>query len=199
MPITLPNLPGFRRVSWNTRRAVARNTSPFTYSYKTSDFGGQQLLAEITLPLMKRPEAMAWVATLTQLQGTDTFYFSDPLHTRPLGNGTGAPLVNGASQLGASLITDGWAANTEQVLKSGDWLSIDDLLYMQTVDADSDASGNATLTLFPDVQVAFADNAEIKIGADARGTFEMINNGSASFEVHGLMASGLTLQARHIV
>lgn len=178
---------------------MARDSSPFVYSYKTSDFGGKQLLADITLPLMKRPEAMAWLATLTQLQGTDTFYFSDPLHTRPLGSGTGTPLVSGGSQLGASLITDGWAANTEGILKSGDWLSIDDLLYMQTVDVDSDASGNATLTLFPEVEVAFADNSEIKIGADARGTFEMISNGPANFDVHGLMSGGLTLQARHIV
>lgn len=102
----------------------------------------------------------------------------------PLG---GTPLVNGASQTGTSLITDGWTAAAASRLKAGDVFTIagvnkanpvtgaDTGILMQfVVDADvsSDGSGNLTATIHPGittsgayktVSASPADNAAITV------------------------------------
>lgn len=102
----------------------------------------------------------------------------------PLG---GTPLVNGASQTGASLITDGWTASAASRLKKGDVITItgvyavnpvsgDTLQDLQqfvvTADVSSDGSGNATIGIYPSivtsgatktVSAAPTDNAAIQI------------------------------------
>ena len=70
-----------------------------------------------------------------------------------LGAGGGTPLVNGASQTGASIITDGWPAGT-LVLKAGDLVTFatgPTLVYDITADVTSDGTGNATLPVSPNV------------------------------------------------
>ena len=79
----------------------------------------------------------------------------------PLG---GTPLVNGASQSGASLITDGWTASAASRLKEGDIFTIDDVYavnpvskqstgqlaqFVVTADVSSDGSGNLTAAISP--------------------------------------------------
>lgn len=82
----------------------------------------------------------------------------------PLG---GTPLVNGASQTGTSLVTDGWTAAASNRLKEGDVFTIGDDVFgvnprsrqstgqlrqfVVTADADSDGSGNATLSISPEI------------------------------------------------
>lgn len=75
------------------------------------------------------------------------------------------PVVNGASQTGASLITDGWAVSTA-VIKDGDVFTIagvnavnpvdgSDLGYLRqfvaTADGTSDGSGDLTLSISPSI------------------------------------------------
>ena len=70
----------------------------------------------------------------------------------PNGAGGGTPLVNGASQTGSSLVTDGWP-NTTLVMKAGDVFKVAGLnaLYRIRDDLTSDGSGNGTLTINPPV------------------------------------------------
>lgn len=94
-----------------------------------------------------------------------------PTHTvGPLG---GTPLVNGASQTGTSLITDGWTAAAANRVKEGDIFTLGSgatsiygvkpqtaasggatstgvlQQFVCTADGDSDASGNLTLSISP--------------------------------------------------
>jgi hypothetical protein len=110
----------------------------------------------------------------------------------PLG---GTPLVNGASQTGASLVTDGWTASAANRLKKGDIFTIaavyavnpvsgDTLSHLQqfvvTADVASDGSGNATIPISPSitatgayktVSASPADNAAITVlGAASTNT-----------------------------
>lgn len=86
-----------------------------------------------------------------------------PTHT--VGSHGGTPLVNGASQTGTSLVTDGWTINTT-VLKAGDVIRLasvngvnpqnyNDTGYQQEFvvqnDVTSDGSGNATITIYPGI------------------------------------------------
>lgn len=102
----------------------------------------------------------------------------------PLG---GTPLVNGAGQSGASLVTDGWSLAAALRLRKGDVFTIAGVnavnpqsrqstgqlrQFVVTADVSSDAGGNATIPIFPSitasgafqtVDAAPADNAAITV------------------------------------
>ena len=105
----------------------------------------------------------------------------------------GTPLVNGASQSGASLVTDGWTASTA-ALKKGDIFTITNVhrvhpetkqstgvaqQFVVTADATADGSGNLTIGIFPaivgpagspatqNVSALPADNAAITVAGTA--------------------------------
>src|ERR1051326_589691 len=79
----------------------------------------------------------------------------------PLG---GTPLVNGANQTGANLVTDGWTASAANRLKQGDIFTVANVYavnpmnrrntgrlrqFVVTGDVNSDGSGNATIPISP--------------------------------------------------
>ena len=65
-------------------------------------------------------------------------------------------MVNGASQAGTSLITDGWAG-TNPILRAGDIISVAGLAMVFDVTADVNRSGvNATIPINPPI---FAGNS----------------------------------------
>lgn len=74
---------------------------------------------------------------------------------------TTGPLVNGASQAGTSLASDGWKASST-VLLAGDYFQIGDQYFMAVEDAASDSGGIATLEFRPALRDSPADNAEIQ-------------------------------------
>jgi hypothetical protein len=124
-------------------------------------------------------------------------YSSQNVQTHTVGAHAGTPLVNGGSQNDtyadtkatneSSLVTDGWSTSITGVLKKGDVFTIANvsavnpvtkapLPYLQQfvvkADANSDGSGNATLTVSPaiissgayqTVSATPADNAAITV------------------------------------
>lgn len=111
----------------------------------------------------------------------------------------GTPLVNGASQTGSSLVTDGWTASAA-ILKKGDIITLDSVngvnpqsrqstftarQFVVTADVSADGSGNATIPVYPSIAAsgAFktvdalpADNAAITVlgTASASGIENMV-------------------------
>lgn len=71
----------------------------------------------------------------------------------PNGAGGGTPLVNGASQTGASLVTDGWSNSITGVVYSGDVFRVAGLnqTFRSTSTVNSTSSGAATLTINPPI------------------------------------------------
>jgi len=91
----------------------------------------------------------------------DVFIF--PHTVGPLG---GAPLVNGASQTGSALITDGWTAAAALRFKKGDVFTIASVFavhpqsrlsttqlqqFVVTADMSSDGAGNGTVSIYPPI------------------------------------------------
>ena len=93
----------------------------------------------------------------------DSFSMVLPGHKQPQGAASGTPLVNGATQTGRTLATRGWSANVAGILKAGDFIGItgQTKVYMVTSDANSDASGNATLVIEPALMATPADGAAL--------------------------------------
>ena len=121
------------------------------------------------------------------------WYMDQNCNTHTTGTFTtgSTPLVKGASQTGASLITDGWA-NSTAVIKKGDVFTIADVnhvnpqsltsvataqQFVATADGTSDGSGNLTISISPSittgtgfqtVDASPADNAAITmVGAES--------------------------------
>ena len=81
------------------------------------------------------------------------------------GVGTGTPLVDGASQTGSSLLTDGWGNTVTNSVRAGDAIKIagDNAVYIVTADANSDGAGHVTIPISPPLRTSPADNADLTI------------------------------------
>lgn len=175
-PINLPSTPAPSEVRIAPRSIVAVAVSPFSGAQQAYQHQGQFWQADITLPPMRTADAAPWMAAFLQLNGRyGTFRLGNAAMQTPRGAATGTPLVKGASQTGQSLITDGWSASVTGILKQGDYIQIEDRLYMLMIDANSDASGNATLDIWPRLRAAPADNAVITT-SNCKGLFRLTSN-----------------------
>jgi hypothetical protein len=141
--------------------------SPFTGEQNFFDWSREFWILDFALPPMRGVQADEWTAGfMLKLNGRiGTFYCGIPLRTSPNGVGTGTPLVMSAGQTGRTLITDGWTPSVAGILKVGDCFQLGSgenaRVHQLTQTADSNASGQATLELWPRIQIAPADNAAL--------------------------------------
>lgn len=175
-PLTLPTSPSIREMTWTPQTNVAVSTSEFTGEQQVYEHQGMWWNVEVALPPMERAEAEEWISFFLKLNGQQgTFRMGDPDGTTARGVATGTPLVNGASQTGKSLITDGWTISTTDILKAGDWIQIGDYAYKNLNDVNSDGSGNATLDIWPRLRSSPGNNATI-IVASPTSLFRLASN-----------------------
>ncbi len=82
----------------------------------------------------------------------------------PNGLGTASIMVVDASQVGNSVLTDGWPTDTASCVVVGDVISIagEVAVYMVAATADSNASGEVTIPLNPPLRSSPANNALVK-------------------------------------
>lgn len=144
-----------------------------------------------------------------------------PSHTP--GTKAGTPLVNGASQTGASLVTDGWT-NSTAALKKGDIFTLAGVYrvhpetkastgvlqqFVATADGTADGSGNLTISISPSIVTSGAtqnvsgspaDNAAITVAgtaSTAHGISLAFQKGAFAFATADLfLPKGLDFAAR---
>lgn len=179
-PLTFPSDLGVESFRVIQRVSVGRNESPFNFAEQVYDWGGQILGIEATMPRMNRETAEIFNSFLFSLNGRKgTFLMSIPGSEDALGVATGTPLVNGASQTGNELDTDGWTPNTTDIVKAGTWFSYgtgtSTRLHKVLADADSNGSGEATLTIWPNLRSSPADNAALDF-TSPQGLFRLDGN-----------------------
>jgi hypothetical protein len=130
--------------------------------------GGHRWAISAGWPPMKRAD-WAILFGFAQAQrgqyGTFTYVLPGNLSTAN-GVATGTPLVMGASQTGRSIVTDGWTINITGILKAGDFIKFNGhaKVYMVTADANSNGSGQATISIEPALFSSVADNEPIITG-----------------------------------
>jgi len=161
---------------------------------------GDLLIFEFQLPPKTPAQADAWVAWAFGQRGTfGTFYGYDPDRRTPRGVATGTPLVNGGSQAGYSLITDGWTASVTGILQAGDWIEVGGLLRMVTQDADSDGSGNATLSISPGIGPGLSPSDDAAITtANPKGVFRLIDD-RLTWDSDVIRVQGLSFRAIEVL
>lgn len=193
-PLTFPSI-GIKSINIRARTVVGASASPFTGQQQVYKHQGQWWEMEVTMPPMKRDEAEQVAAFLLKMNGKyGTFLLGDPANTSPRGVGTGTPLVSGGSQTGDQLLTDGWTTSTTGILKAGDWIQLGTgsatRLYKVLDDVNSDASGIATLNIFPSLRQSPADNAEVVVSSP-KGQWRLATN-ETNFSIDEASIYGIT-------
>jgi len=181
-PISLPTGSTVqpKETTFRIVRQVASSSSAFTGAQQVYMYQGEWWEAEIQLPPMRGASARAWIATLVSMRGIyGQMYLGDWDGRTPNGTASGTPLVKGASQTGNSLITDGWGASVTGIMKAGDYIQlgsgISQRLHMVVADANSDGSGDCTLSIEPALRVSPADNLAITTSSP-KGVFRLSSN-----------------------
>lgn len=164
--LTMPDATSFKSNQFGLVSNTSMTKSAFNDFFTTKQRIGQHWVGTYTLEAMRAEsdKGKSWQAFLWELDGmSGRFYAYDPDRRTPSGTGGGTPVVNGASQKGNFLITDGWN-NSETVLEIGDYFEVNNELKM-VVNADvaSDGSGNATIQFVPELRRSPDDNATITV------------------------------------
>lgn len=181
-PLTLPSSP-IARVVFSAASAVSISRSPFSFISQVQQFAGQTWFADITLAPMKRTTAEEWVSFMLKLNGRQgTFLLGDPSKATPRGVATGTPLVNGGSQTGQTLVTDGWTTSQTGILKKGDMIQLGQRLHAVLDDVNSDGSGNATIDIWPRLRESPANNSSV-IVSNCVGLFRLTSNSNLIYNV----------------
>lgn len=201
-PISFLSHTGVRSVELRAVNAVIYEMSPFTFAGQAQASSGQMWQADVTLPPMKREDAEKWIAWLVSLRGQfGTFNMGDPSAATPRGVATGTPRVNGASQTGEDLNIDGCTADVTGWLKAGDYIQLGTAgtatLHKVLADVNTNASGETTLSLWPHIRSAPADNATVVV-SDTVGLFRLASNES-SWSVNEASIYGITFSAREAI
>lgn len=156
------------KVTFSLKNSNNISKSPFTFSGQVQDWGGQQLTASVQVDAVTREQGEYWISYLTSLKGhVGTFRLGDPSAATPMGSVTGAPTLDGAHVIGDSeLKVTGLPVSTTGVYKAGDWVQVGATLttarlYKVLSDANSDATGKATLDIWPNVRVANSGGARV--------------------------------------
>ena len=123
-----------------------------------------------TFPALSTADAatLGFLALINEYWRTGTIFdIAHRMFLTPKGIATGTPLVNGASQTGTSLVTDGWTASQTGILKAGDIFKLAGLnqVFDITADVNSNGSGQATLPISPPLWAGGspADNAALTV------------------------------------
>lgn len=116
------------------------------------------------------------------------------------GTGSGTGTVT-ESQTGGTLEIDGATVSTTGWLKAGDYIQLgaasSATLHKVLLDADSDASGNVTLEIWPYMRTAPADNAAVTV-SNCKGVFRLATN-TQSWSINESSAYGLQFDAMEAV
>lgn len=178
-PLTPPSTPGFSAVRFTPRSVVAVAQSPFTGSQQVQRHEGQWFEAECTLVPMLRRNAEPWIAFMLSLNGRQgTFLLGDPAGVNPRGTISGTPIVNGAHAVrSATLAISGLTVGT--TLLAGDYVQLGAgataRIHKNLVDVTADATGSATLDLWPALRTGLSSGAAV-ITTNARGVFRLVSN-----------------------
>jgi len=201
MPEAIPSSPGPRSVNVRFVSNSATYPSPISgVTQVAARFGGVWEV-EYSMPPLTRKQAGEWLGLLTKLNGgEDTVYIGPhcprPVDYydagRPIGHPhatslslnfvtgeyalrwvtTPTPLINGGSQTGTSLVTDGWSEGDG--LNAGDYICFENgtfrELHVVTAPCFADSNGDMTIPIAPRIRRSPTDNVAVTI-VNATGEF----------------------------
>jgi hypothetical protein len=192
--IAFPTLSTPTKITRRPVNSVAVSESIFTKQPQKQVFDAKLYTLDLEYPTIADIAARSEMEVFIMLMGgqENTTLVPDHIRTTTEGVATGTPLVNGASQTGGVVITDGWTINQSPIIKLGDKIQIGNYSYTVTADANSDGSGNATLSIYPNLRVSPATNDPI-ITSNSATLCRMTTNDTAWVSDNNKYTQGLIL------
>lgn len=197
-PLIFPTHIGRQRISIRAVNQVAVGRSPYTFREQTFRHSGQMWQADVTLPPMKRANAEQWIAWLLSLNGRHgTFLMGDPLGATARGEAGGSPQVVGSGQTGNELYIGGATVSQAGWLLAGDYVQLGSgtgtTLHKVLSDVDTDASGTATIPLWPSLRSSPVNDDQVVVSG-AVGRWRLVSNETA-WDISEASVYGLTFGA----
>lgn len=159
--VTFPSTPKPNGMSWRLVMPAQTNVSEWTGRRQTIASGRGWWECQLSLPpIVGTTNVNAWRAFIAKSRGKAND-FQIPVDPTAQSSAVATPLVNGASQTGRTLNTDGWPVSST-VLVAGQFVTINNQLLQLTENVTSNGSGVATLTFEPPIRTAPSDNAAIE-------------------------------------
>lgn len=208
-PLSLPTTIGVASITFTAENAMAISESPFTFNQQVVYHPGQRWKASISLPPIKRQDAEDWIAFLLSMKvnpgvTVPSFLLGDPNGATARGSAAttpGTPLVNGASQTGNTLAIDGLPINTTNYLRAGDYIQLGSgataTLHKVLTQTNSNASGQATLDIWPSLRSSPADNAAVTVSS-CKGMFRL-SNPTQQWQINEISSYGITFDCVEVL
>jgi hypothetical protein len=157
-----PSSPAPRDVAISTNQNTIVTTTA-SGRRQARQIDGQRFRITVRFPIMTRTEfAPINAFIMKQRSQIESFTYSPPTISSPLGVASGVISVNGAISAGVtSVAIDGMANSTSGVFKAGDYFRFtgQTKVYMVMADVSSNGSGQGTLTFEPPLRANVSDNA----------------------------------------
>jgi len=173
--IAMPTSPAFTTSDWGIRRAVAVSESPFTGATQVQKYAKAQWYATLSLPPMKRSQAVEWQSFFMQLEGkANTFLLGDPdAKTVMGGNAPTSISVTSSAAIGATSVT--LTIGSGKKLNKGSYLQFGTGSSSRLHMVVDDNTGNGAVTIQPALKDAITTGTTVTF-ASARGLFRMDTN-----------------------
>lgn len=206
-PLSLPTDVAPVGVDWGKMSSVGQVESPYTLQQQVQEYSGERWVIDASFPRIPIESAGAWRAFFASLRGSlGTFLFGDPTMTQPQGAimqmVSPVPRVKGGSQTGNTLTIDGLANSITNAFKAGDWIQLGSgatsRLHMVVANANTNGSGETTLTIVPALRSSPADN-DIITYLNCKGVFRSPKNELNIFSTSGPSLSSFRLTGVEVV
>ena len=169
-PINTPDSIGIGTIKITPLNSVATTKSPFSMTTQTFSWSGQQWVAEVSIPTVKRDLAAPWKAFLTALKGqTGTFLLGDPDYATPIGTAT-TMSVSGNNR-GDVVVID----SIDGTLKAGDYFQLGAGASARLHTVLEDVDGTGTYNIWPNLKDDYS--SETAILDSPKGVFRLTENG----------------------
>ena len=163
---------------------TAFHTSPLTGQVTPIVRPGGRFRVEATWRNLDDDNRRELAALLTLLNGTEHYFHLSPLYLsgeRVRGDWGGSPVVDGGSNTGMTLAVRGADTNVTGWAKAGDYFRLNSQLLMVTEEADSDGSGDVSLSVWPSMRGTPADGETLDANQQCR--FRMISMSGFPYSV----------------
>lgn len=162
--ITMPTTLRPASVEWGLIVPQLLARSAFDGSVQAQTMGAPRWFTNIETGPLRADEVPQWEALIQRLRGgMNRLQLWDWRREAALGVATGTPLVRTTVTGGASVASKGWTPSVTGILLAGTYLGIAGELKRLSVDANSDASGFATLSFEPPLRgTATLDTSIVK-------------------------------------
>lgn len=161
--IDFPSTPFARSMAWRLVMPTQVNVSEWTGARQAMASGRGWWECQFELPpIVGEREFRPWGVFVAKARGsTNTFEVPVDSAVQVRGLQGYTARVNGGSQTGRSLITDGWPVS-RTVLYAGQFVTVGDQLLRLTSDIAANGSGQATIAFEGALRASPADNAVIE-------------------------------------